>query len=410
MESRRATPDHGSKRVTPLSVIRHFFVALFGLVAALSLCVGAVAVWGRTTLFDSDRVAGAAAEGLATPGATAAIAEHLAAELSDVLNLEDRLDDLLPGALDNLAPSISGSATRFIQARLDSALRRDDVQETLVEIARDAHAHFLDLLENDVTSTGFRITDDEVSFNLLPLVTIGLRQVQELGLWGDTVVPEFAPDGDPAVQIPMLESLLSRDLPADFGQLVVFQGDAVSSASQEVETAQDILVLVKRATVAVIALFVGSVALAVLLSRRRRGVSCALGAAFTATLLATHLATRRVLDEVPDLVSNPGASDGLRAALKALSTTLDDVIIVLATASLIVASLAALTGSGWLARRLAALHPAVRLGLALVILTASISLFRLTVPTFGVILVLVVLGGWHLSSARHGRSPQGIQG
>jgi hypothetical protein len=391
-------------------VIRGFFAAMFGLVAILSLAVGSVAVWGRTTLFDSDRVADAAAQGLATPGATAAIAEHLATELSNVLSLEERLDDLLPGALDNLASSISGSATRFVQTRLETALQRDDVQKTLVEIARDAHAHFLDLLENNVTSTGFRITDDEVSFNLLPLVSIGLRQVQELGLLGNTDVPEFAPDGDPAVQIPMLESLLSRDLPDDFGQLVVFQGDAVSSASQEVESAQDVLVLVKRATVAVIALFVAALALAILLSRRRRGVSIAIGASFAVTLLATHVVAQRVLDEVPDLVSNPGASDGLRAALEMLSTSLDDVLVGLATASLVVATLAALTGSGWIAERLTTLHPVVRLGLALVMVITSLSFFRLAAPTFGVILVLVVLGGLHVASARRGRLPRSSGG
>ena len=67
------------------SVLRTIFALVFGVIGIVSLFVSTLAIWGQATLFDSDRVADAAAEALAAPGATEAIAVYLTDQLVEAL-------------------------------------------------------------------------------------------------------------------------------------------------------------------------------------------------------------------------------------------------------------------------------------------------------------------------------------
>lgn len=374
------------------SVLRTVFALIFGVIGILSLFVSTLAVWGQSTLFDSDRVADAAAEALAAPGATEAIAVYLTDQIVEAVDLEGRLDTLLPGPLDKLTPVIAGSTESFVQTRLDNVLQTPEVQSLLVEIVRRAHARFIDILESDGITGGFRLKNDTVSFNLLPLVTLGLEKIQGVGLLDNLQVPQFTPDGDPLEQIAELESRLDRDLPDDFGQLVVFKGDAVSAASRTLETAQDVMVLAKRGTVAVTVLAVVALGLSILLAHRRRRVMVTLGLAGAAVMLIARQVLDRVVSETPNLVTNPGARSALGTAIQNLTGSLVDVITLLLIVGLIAAAIVYLTGEGRLASKIRALPREAKGGAAFVAAVLIIAVFGFTIVPIVVAVLLAIYG------------------
>ena len=334
------------------SVLRAVCAVLFGFVGILSLTVSTLAIWGQVTLFDSDRVADAAAVAIDAPGVTEALSIHLTDELMTALDLTDRLDSVLPGPLETLSPVIAGNTESLVQTQLDNVLQTAGVQDVLVEVVRRAHTQFVEILESDGKAGGLDIEDRTVSVNLLPLVTLGLEKIQDVGILTNLDVPQFTPDGDPSEQIAELEARLGRDLSEDFGQLAVFKGDAVSSGSSALQTAQDTMVLARRGTVAVTALTVVTLGLSILVARRRRRVVATLGLAVVAAMVVTRLILDRVVSETPDVVTNPGARSALEAAIGYLSESLAALLIRLLVVGVVIAVIAYLTGQGRLASRL----------------------------------------------------------
>jgi hypothetical protein len=387
-----ATPAPTPSDPKNRSVLRTIFALIFGVIAIVSLFVSTLAVWGQATLYDSDRVADVAAEALAAPGATEAIAVYLTDQLVEAVDLEDRLDNLLPDQLEVLTPVITGGARTFVQTRLDNVLQTPEVQKVLVEVVRRAHERFIDILESDGISGGFSIKDDTVSFNLLPLITLGLEKIQEVGILEKLEVPQFTADGDPTEQIAQLEARLDRDLPDDFGQLVVFKGDAVASASKTLQTAQDVMVLAKRGTTAVVILTVVALGLSILLAHRRRRVAVALGLAAAAIMLIARQVLDRVVAETPNLVTNPGARSALGTAVQNLTGSLVDVITFLLVIGLVAAAIVYLTGEGRVASKLRELPREAKGGAGLVAAVLVIAVFGFTVLPIIVAILLATYG------------------
>lgn len=344
----RTHADASQKR----SLLRTIPAVVLGFVAIVALVVSTLALWSQATLFDGDRVAAVAAEAVAAPGATDALAVHLTDEISQAIDLAGRLDTVLPGPLEGVSPVVADTADSVVRAGLENALRTQEIRSLLVELVRRAHGRFVDILESDGGSGGLDVEEDTVSVNLLPLVTIGLEKIQDVGILSSLDVPQFAADGDPAEQIAELEARLGDDLPDDFGQLVVFRDDAVSSASQQVQTARDVLVLAKRGTIAVVALTVVSLGFAILLAHRRRRAVVSLGLACAAVMVAARLSLDRIAGEIPDLVDNPGARSALDAAVQYLSDNLVGVITAFLVVGLVAAGIACLVGPGRVATRL----------------------------------------------------------
>ena len=127
------------------------------------------------------------------------------------------------------------------------ALSSPEVQEIITQIVERAHSRAMDLLQGDGLSGAISAVDGEVTVNLLPLIGRGLTRLQELGLFDDLEIPDLSADGDPSEQIAELEEATGRDLPDDFGQLVVYQSDQLADRQASLESAQQTVALAKRA-------------------------------------------------------------------------------------------------------------------------------------------------------------------
>ena len=326
--------------------VRTIFSAVFGIVAVIGLFASTLASWGRSEFFNSDTIAAAARDALAEPGATEAVSAYLTAQIFEVVEAEQRLNEALPENLSVLTPILVGGAKNFVESRVTNVLNEPRVQEVLVGVVREAHKALVRVLEGEDGVGGVSIEGDEVQLNLLPLVTVGLDAVQGLGLLQQVDLPEFTADGDPKEQIAELEETLGVDLPADFAQLTVFKGDAVSQASSTVQQAQNTIVLVKRSTVFIFTATVLAWILALALAHRRRRTALTLVFSGIVVMLAARFVINRVVSESPNLVVNPGARAALASALRTLAGGLFTTITWLVIAGMVAALLVIITGNG----------------------------------------------------------------
>jgi hypothetical protein len=288
---------------------------IVGVLAVLLLLVSAIAVWARVTLFDSDKIAALAGDALAEPEVDAALADRVTQELFTAVDVDALLGEVLPSSLDRLAPTIAGGLQAAVDRGLTEAFGNPEVQELITNLVRRAHAAAMRLLEGDGLVDGITVVDGAVTLNLLPLIDRGLTRLQSFGLLSDVQLPELSVDGNPTEQIAELEAALNRDLPDDFGQLVVYESDRLSDAQASVESAQRTLVLVKRALWVLLIATAALIALTIIIAHNRWRAALLLGLGTVAAIVIARTGVRRVRDDAPDLIERPGGKAALAAML-----------------------------------------------------------------------------------------------
>jgi hypothetical protein len=284
------------------------------------------------------------------------------------------------------------------------------VRQVIVRLVHTAHASLMKLLQGGGLSHGVSVNDGQVTVNLLPLLSRGLLAVQGLGLFDNANIPTLTPDGDPAEQITELEKASGRDLPDNFGQLVVYKSDNLSHAEQTLNTAQQVFASVKRAAWLIIGLTVVLLAATIVVAQRKRRAIVILALGGVAAMLLARVVIQRAVAKAPQLVIDPGA----RAAVVSMVTTLSTGLLRLSTLVLVIGLLTALiaflTGPSERAislrrragasntsfRAFAASHrdavAAVAFGAAVLILV----LMGFSILSFVIALIFAVGGGWVL--------------
>jgi hypothetical protein len=119
-----------------------------------------------------------------------------------------------------------------------------------------------------------------------------------------------------------LEQALGRDLPDDFGQLVVYRSETLAEAQTLLASAQRAMVVVKRAVGLLVVLTIGLVAATLALARDRRRATLALALGVTAALLVTRRVVQRIVEDSPDLVVNPESRAAVSEVVGGLTSSL----------------------------------------------------------------------------------------
>jgi hypothetical protein len=287
---------------------------IVGVLAVVCLLATTIAVWARVTLFNSDKVASIVGDALAQPDVDAALAEYITTQLFTAVDVDAAVSNVLPSSLTRLEPAVVGGIETVVQRGLTAALGTEEVQELLTNLVRRAHEAAMRLLQGDGLVDGISVVNGEVQLNLLPLFARALTLLQNVGLFSNVQVPDLTRSGDPSEQITELESALGRDLPPDFGQLVVYQSDELADAQASLQSAQDALAFAKRAMWALIGLTIVLFVVALLLARNRWRAALLLGLGAIVAMILARTAINRVVDEAPDLVTSAGA----RAAVSSI--------------------------------------------------------------------------------------------
>jgi len=320
---------------------------VLGVIAVFSLLISVLAVWARNTLSDGDKMVAAVDKALDQPAVIDELATRITTEVFTVVDVEALIKENLPGPLGILAPSIVGGAETVVQNGMVKVLSADATQDLITAIVKQSHASLMRLLRGDGLVSGITVTDGAVTVNLLPLVSRGLQLVQDnTGLLSSKDIPELTVEGDPSAQIAELEQAFNRDLPDDFGQLVVYQSANLEKAGATVSQAQQLVVFARRAIAVAILLTIVCFAAAIAFAARRRRTVVILLLSSAAVLLVARVVVRRAVEKIPTLITDPGARQGAAALITALSNGLVVGVTLLAFIGLIAAAIAYLTGPG----------------------------------------------------------------
>src|SRR3954454_10621326 len=313
IESTNEETQRGTSRVRSVSA------GVLGVLAVVVLLPATIAMWARATVFDSERIGDAVSGALARPEVDDALADWATDQIVTALDVNARVSDLVPDQLSSLEPAIASGVTTAVDRLMTRVIAEPRVQQAIANSAERAHARMVKLLEGDGIADGIKVVNGQVTVNLLPLIGRGLGVLQNLGLFDTLVIPELTADGDPAKQIADLEQATGRDLPDNFGQLVVYESQALSDAQASIQNAQRTVILAKRSLWLLAALTVAFIGGAIALARDRwRAVLwLALGVAGAMILLRT--AVRRVGEEAPTLAARPGGQAAIDSIFGDLS-------------------------------------------------------------------------------------------
>jgi hypothetical protein len=219
---------------------------LLGL-GTLILLVGSLTVWVERQALDTDAWVDVSTELLEDDEVREALSVYIVDQLYANVDVEARLEQRLPPDLDGLAAPISGALRPASERAVDRFLQRPRVQGLWEDVNREAHEALLRILENE-TREGVSIEEGAVT---LDLRTFMIQVSEELGIG---------------------EGLEER-IPEDAGQLTVLESD-------ELDTAQDAVRVIKALSWLVIILAVLAFAGAVWFARDRRAMLRNVGVVF----------------------------------------------------------------------------------------------------------------------------------
>jgi hypothetical protein len=349
--------------------------------AAILIPVATVAVWARRTVLDEGRFTSTVSQVTSNPAVIDAASTYLTKQLETAVESLGLLNSL-PSQVQTVANFLKGAIYQRVNERVNDVLASDTGQKALLLAVTQAHRSAMRLLEGDglLSSEAFTVANGKITLNLVPTARLVLLKLQDDGVIPSSIkIPP--PDAPPGAMV----SALGDRLPADFGQVVVYDSGSTSN-SNILDKAQRGLVLAKRGVALLVILALGLAVAAVAVAVRRRRAVFLLGAGVAGVSLLLIVVSRRVAAAVPSAMATPGAKAVAGALATALRSSLVRTLLILAVLALVVTIVAwqyaALT-------RLAARYPdGARIA---VVAIGLVILLILGLTWVGVILAILVV-------------------
>ncbi|MGI9598771.1 MAG: hypothetical protein ACR2QK_21585 [Acidimicrobiales bacterium] len=215
---------------------RRFFSAALAIVAAFSIVFSLTGIWLRVTALDSERFATAAAPLTKNGDVARAISEYTAAEIVAHTGAQAEIERVLPSDATVLAGPIASALQDGLALGVQDVVQTDEFEAVFETAVRVAHEEALLILEGD--GDVIESKNGLVTLNLLAVINDVLRAASSdlSAILGTTIdLPEINADDVPAAQIAELESALGVKLPADFGQVTLFESDELAEAQTWVQ-------------------------------------------------------------------------------------------------------------------------------------------------------------------------------
>ena len=332
--------DTRQRRVHAVAALRHVTAAVLVAVAAFALVASVVGVWAANTALNTDRWVATVAPLPRDPRVAAAVAEYTTTEVFQILDVEDRLRTVLPQQAAFVAGPLTGQLREAVGKTVYKVVRSEQFQRIWVEANRRAHQRALAILEG--TSSVVVARDDRVDIDLLPVINQVLRELsnQLPTLFGKQLtLPDLSSGEIPDNLRARVQDALGVTLPANFAQFTVYDAGQLRAIQQAVTTAKRGLVLFVAGTVVLLAL-------ALLVSPRRRPTVLQLGVWLAIAAVAVTAVLRRVREQL--LLEVPAGTyrDGAASALTTVFATLRERGTQLIWLGAILAVLAYLVGPG----------------------------------------------------------------
>jgi hypothetical protein len=280
-----------------------------------------------------------------------AVGNYLVDQLYENVDVEKELSEKLPGDTKDLAGPISGALRQFAGEGANQVLQSSTAQELWKSANRTTHEQLLEVLEE---KEGTLATEEgKVSLDLASLVT---NLADQVGIGAD----------------------LAEKLPEDAGQITILRSD-------QLKTAQDVVIAIKGLAIVLSLLTFLCFGLAIYLSREARWVTvlfCGIGlvAAGFAVIVAREVAGGIVVGQLVNEESVKPAAEAAWSIGTSLMTSIATTVIVIGILFGIAGWLASPTGSARSTRRV--LAPTLREHVAYVyaLLAVIVGIYFLSAP------------------------------
>ena len=254
-----------------------------------------------------------------------AVGDYLVDQLYENVDVEEELSDILPGETKDLAGPISGGLRQVAGDGANRVLETSTAQELWKGANRTAHEELVAVLEEKEGTVSTE--EGEVSLNLGSLVT---NLADQVGIGAD----------------------LAEKLPADAGRFTILKSD-------QLKTAQDIVVAIKGLALVLSLLTFLCFGLAIYLAREERWVTvlfCGIGliAAGFAVIVAREISGGIVVDQLVVEESARPAAEATWSIGTSLMTSIATTVIVVGVLFGIAGWLASPTASARSTRRFVA--------------------------------------------------------
>jgi hypothetical protein len=300
-------------------------VALGSVLAFLSV----FAIWVERQALNTDDWVDTSDQLIQNSTIRSAVGEYLVDQLYANVDVEEELEDILPGETKQLAGPVSGGLRQVAGDGADRVLETSTAQSLWRDANRAAHEQLLAVLEDkgEAVST----EGGQVSLNLGSLVT---NLADQVGIGAN----------------------LAEKLPPDAGQVTVLRSD-------QLKTAQDIAVGIKGLALLLSLLTFLAFGLAIYLSREGRWVTvlfCGIGliAAGFAVIVAREVAGGIVVGQLVTKESVKPAAEATWSISTSLMTSIATTVIVVGVLFGVAGWLASPTGAARASRR--AMAPILR--------------------------------------------------
>jgi hypothetical protein len=312
----QAQLDTRHRRALLRRTARRLIAAALLAVTAFALVTSVVGGWAATTVLTTDRWVATVAPLPRDPRVAAAVAEFTTGRLFTVLDVEQRLREVLPPRAGFVAGPVTGQLRGAVRDLVDDVLRSDRFTRVWVEVNRRAHQRALAVLYG--TSTVVTAGRNQVRIDLLPLINQVLRELSARmpTLFGRQVsLPDLGSGAIPEDLRIRVQDALGLTLPPNFAQFTVYDSGQLWAAQQAVVAARRGLLLAGLGTVALLVA-------ALLVSPGRRRTLLQLGLWLVVAAVTVTAVLRAVRAQLLMQVPAGVYRDGVDAALTSVFSLL----------------------------------------------------------------------------------------
>ena len=370
-----ATGTAGRRRPRARSLLAGLLLVL----GSISVVLSGVTVWAHQVLLNSDRYATMVATVSSEPAVVDAISAKVATGVVTAIDVQGRLEEVLPGAAAIVAAPIAAQIEQTLEEVIGNVLVSPQFQTVWVDANRALHERVVAFLRGDTTVLQTR--DGIVYLDVYPLVDAVLRQLQQTGIIpADAELPEASGFTLGTAGRALLERTLGITLPEDFAAIPLFEAAGLEKA-QGIVQAFDIITI--GSVVLTIVLMLG----AIYLARRRRRMVMAVGLGAVAGLMLLGIGIRLAKDAVVSGFADPQGAAAVAAIFTAAITDLRGMLIWVAVVGIIVVIVAYLVGRpswfelassddrmGWASEHMAGIRGAVIAAVVFVLVAVVVDL------------------------------------
>ncbi len=314
-------------------------ISTFLVVAAiLGVLVSALALWAHRIVFDTDAYVRIVAPVAQDPDVRSAVADFVAADTVQAVDLNDRIEAALPSSAKLAAPALTQALQQYLGDEVRKLLATSEAQALWEDINRLAHQQLISALrdQNKFVTVGH----SDVKLNLLPLVAIALQKLEDKIprlLGKDVTLPRIDPATAPDDIRTLLQDALGRKLPAGFGTVTLLHGNTGYRAKQTLK-------LFNRLVIVVVILTVVLIAAALLVAARRWRTALWLGLGALLAFAGARVLEARLEQAAVAAIKTQGGAAVARSVLASAIASLNGFLVWIAVGGVIVTVAAFLAG------------------------------------------------------------------